>query len=150
MRPNLYRRRCFAWIAALAILLAALTPAMHHGLMNAGFMNHIFTAQSSHRFAVMDQICSVHGTFLSPAAAANVTAAAQDGSHPGAPSDDAAHFGHCAFCSASGVAVGLPPADIAPVALLAGAAVRPILYLHAPYPLFAWAARQARAPPAYS
>lgn len=148
MRPNLHRRRCFAWIAALAILLAALTPALHHGLMNHGLMNHVGATHSASRFAVMDQICSVHGTVFNPAAAA--AAAAKDGSHPGAPSDDAAHFGHCAFCSASGVAVGLPPADVVPMILLAGAAMRPLLYLHAPTPLFAWSARQARAPPVYS
>jgi len=56
------------------------------------------------------------------------------------------HLDHCALCGLAGQAMAPPPvvAVAMPVKQLAEP---PTLFLHAPRPLFAWAAAQARAPP---
>jgi hypothetical protein len=57
------------------------------------------------------------------------------------------HFEHCPFCfTHAGSFATLPiPEFIFP--LTGAAAAAPPLFLHAPRPLFVWAAPQARAPP---
>lgn len=58
----------------------------------------------------------------------------------------AMHLDHCALCGLAGQAMAPPPLVTAPT-LIETLADRPALFLHAPRPLFAWAAAQARAPP---
>ncbi len=73
--------------------------------------------------------------------------AAVGDTEPPQPAQAAAvHLDHCALCGLAGQAMVPPPLVAAPT-LIEPLADRPALFLHAPRPLFAWAAAQARAPP---
>lgn len=67
--------------------------------------------------------------------------------HAPAPGDHGLHVEHCPFCfTHAGSFATLPiPEFIFP--LTSAAAFAPQRFLHAPRPLFVWAAPQARAPP---
>jgi hypothetical protein len=69
-----------------------------------------------------------------------------------APSPDASgsvvDMSNCPACCHLGHSAGLPPAPLALAAFIGGAHAVPALFLHAPRPLFAWAAAQPRGPPA--
>jgi len=56
----------------------------------------------------------------------------------------------CPFCSASALAHALPPPACEPLRLDAAERPVPLLFLHAPRPLFAWASARSRAPPSAS
>ncbi|MDB5805399.1 MAG: hypothetical protein JWN73_2721 [Betaproteobacteria bacterium] len=118
-------RRFAAWLATFAILLAALAPAVSHAMaaVRGG--------------ASWVEVCTATGPAL-------VKVAGEQ-----APVKDSApsHFDHCPFCFTHTGAAGLPPA-VAAVPVVTGATALPELFLRAPRPLFAWAAAQARAPPA--
>lgn len=123
MRLAAVVRRRIAWIALLAILVAALAPAM----------NHAFAADLD----PTDWVCA-----QGPAK----TAYPGDGGAPLAPK--ASHIDHCPYCSPHGASVALPAAsstDLLPV--VAAAFPVPSLFFHAPRPLYAWTSTQPRAPP---
>ncbi|MDY7579618.1 DUF2946 domain-containing protein [Herbaspirillum sp. RTI4] len=133
MSRSSLRRRCFAMIASLAILMASLVPTIHSAL----------AASSPDQFSSLTEICSVQGIkYLTPAG---------DVVKDSAPPKGSAHFEHCAFCCASPAGPGLlPPVGTMPLPLVSGALVLPPLFLHSPRPLFAWHVAQARAPPVLS
>ncbi len=56
----------------------------------------------------------------------------------------------CAFCSPSAASDALPPASCEPARLDPPSGLVPLLFLHAPRPLFAWTLAQSRAPPSAS
>lgn len=87
--------------------------------------------------AAWAEICTPQGTRL--------LAAADDGQASGTV-QGGSHLDHCPLCGLSGDAP-LPPAAANAVAVTAPRALLPRLFLHAPRPLFAWAAAQPRAPP---
>jgi hypothetical protein len=120
--------RLTAWIAAFAILLAALAPSISHALAakrNAG--------------APWNEICSV-----SDASKAGF------GKTAPAPADQLSHLKHCPFCSMHGGTTGLPPSEHIALIPASGDEIRPARYYQSPRPLFVWAAAQSRAPPVLS
>lgn len=127
MRAVRAHRRLTSWIAALAILLASLAPALSHALASATGSNWI-------------EICTTQGS--------RWIQAGQDGSER-APSS--AHvLEHCPYCSLQAPTLGLPPVTHRvhlPVQL---SHVVPLAFLGAPRTLHAWVSAQPRAPPLFS
>jgi hypothetical protein len=127
MREFRVHRRLTSWIAALAILLASLAPALSHALASATGSNWI-------------EICTTQGS--------NWIQTSDDGSE-GAPAS--AHvLDHCPYCSLHAPTLGLPPAsDLAQQPLRLSQEV-PLAFLSAPHTLHAWVSAQPRAPPLFS
>lgn len=124
--------RCTVWIACFTILLASLAPSISHAVAAA-------TGDSNSWI----EICTVAGNKL-----VNV-----DTSHnhqTPAPADKATHLEHCPFCLNHAVSTVLPPEADFVVPVIEGSHVLPSLFYQASRPLFAWAAAQPRAPPAFS
>lgn len=119
-------RRFAAWIAALAVLMAALAPALSH-------------AMASGQGADWIEICSAQGTKWLPG----------EGDDSGAPTTIHA-FEHCPYCSVHAQTGDLPPVvpTVTPVAGLRE--VAPRAFLAAPRTLHAWVSAQPRAPPLFS
>ncbi|HOB94852.1 MAG TPA: DUF2946 domain-containing protein [Aquabacterium sp.] len=113
-------RHCLARVLLCALVVAALAPGLARAL-----------AFAQGQVAPWSVVCSAPGDT------------------PGTTDHDAAHLmEHCAWCG--GHAGTLAPPPVAG-AVLQHPALRhavPALFLHAPRPLPAWAAAQARAPPA--
>jgi len=127
MRSLPARRIVFTWIAALAVLLATLAPAVAQALAAASGRGWF-------------EVCSA-----SDGAATQAGPARKDG----APEPAAPHpFEHCPYCALH--------ADLAPpsapsgwTAAAASAFVeRPAAFLDAPKRFWIWSAAQPRAPPA--
>lgn len=122
-------RRHLSWIAALAILLAALAPWISQARGSAGF------AQLMSDWPAWQAICS----------ATAATDPAKD--MPGTGGAD--HGAHCPFCLPHPGDLGLPlaalPAPVLPDAAMAGLPQR---FLQAPATAHAWRSSQPRAPPA--
>ena len=124
-RQNL---RSLAWLACLAILLNALMPTIAHAV-----------AASQDEPALWGVICSASGTKFVPAPF-DLPADKK--------SDTGSMMAHCPYCLMhAGSAGPLPQAPSMPIAP-ALKHVMPELFYLAPYPLFAWATAQPRAPPA--
>lgn len=128
MRAPRTHRRLTSWIAALAILLASLAPALSHAVASATGSNWI-------------QICTAQGS--------KWIQAGEDGSEQ-APAS--AHvLDHCPYCSLHAPTLGLPPAKalahLPPVGLSHEV---PRAFLSAPRTLHAWVRAQPRAPPLFS
>lgn len=130
MGMTLFTRRFAAWIACLAILLAALAPSISQAVANA-------KQESGSGWA---EICSVAGIRF-----VQVDAGAPD---DGKSAGKAMQMEHCAFCSTHAGSVGLPPSPIMPLPVASGTAIFPALYYQSPAPLFIWSTAQSRAPPA--
>jgi len=115
-----HRRRTTALVALLLFVLATLAPGVSRAM-----------AHVQGQVAPWAQICST-----------SAPASAPQGS------DLAAHMmDHCPLCALQADQPALP--TVATPAALAPALRQsvPALFLHAPRPLFAWAARLARGPP---
>lgn len=120
-----HRLRRFSSIAFFAIFGLAFAPAISQML-----------AQNS---MPGSEICSVQGR----------PSLALDDSLDGAPVQHTAagHLGHCPLCGLSATAV-LPPPQAPSLVLPVGLRdAVPVLFLHAPRPLFTWHTSQPRAPP---
>lgn len=127
MRAVRAHRRLTSWIAALAILLASLAPALSHALASATGSNWI-------------EICTTQGS--------KWIQAGEDGTER-APAS--AHLlEHCPYCTLHAPVLGLPPAAaLAHLPLQLSHAV-PLAFLSAPRTLHAWVSAQPRAPPLFS
>ncbi|MGK5077674.1 DUF2946 domain-containing protein [Janthinobacterium sp. HLX7-2] len=130
---NTLTRRCAAWIACFAILLAALAPSISQAIANA-------KQESGSGWA---EICSVAGIRF--VQVVQVDDVAKEGSKSGGKS---MQMEHCAFCSTHAGSVGLPPSPVLPLPVASGTAILPALYYQSPAPLFIWSTAQSRAPPA--
>lgn len=134
MRPVLalmrHRLRRLCWIACLAIFGLALVPTLSHAFAHA-------QGQS-----VYTEICTPQGM--------KRIALGDDGSGPldAAPAAAASHLDHCPLCGLGSSPPLAPSSAAIRLAPLALSQPVPALFLHAPRPLFAWAAAQPRAPPA--
>lgn len=116
-------RQLTAWVALVALLLATLAPGIARAM----------TYANGDAWA-LGQVCSA--------------SAGPRNAGTGAPSGEAAHlFEHCPFCALHSDAIAPPPAPPAGFDAHWLAHQVPSLLLHAPRPLHAWAAIQARAPP---
>lgn len=113
-------RHRLAWVLLCALVVAALAPGVARAL-----------AFAQGQLAPWSVVCS----------------APNDGPSP-ADHDPAHLMEHCAWCGGHAHTLAPPPVDSV---VLQHPALRhgvPALFLHAPRPLPAWAAAQARAPPA--
>ena len=127
MRALRTHRRLTSWIAALAILLASLAPALSHALASATGSNWV-------------EICTTQGS--------KWIQAGEDGSEQAPASGHALE--HCPYCSLHAPALGLPPAtDLAQLPLGLCHEV-PLAFLSAPRTLHAWVSALPRAPPLFS
>lgn len=123
-------RRIAAGVATLALLLAALAPAVTSALASANDQHLRWTA-----------VCTSDGARLVPVPT----------DADGVPVAPERHvIDHCPFCApnAPGAAI-LPPAATA-LPAVSGPDFVPTLFLLAPRPLHAWAAAQPRGPPSAS
>lgn len=120
------------WFACFAILLSSLAPSISHAVAAATGMSNGWT-----------EICTVTGAKL---------VQLDDGQQSGlpAPIEKAVHFEHCPFCLNHAVSLGLPPTADFVLPSIDSSRVLPSLFYQASHPLFAWAAAQPRAPPAFS
>ena len=127
MRAIRAHRRLTSWIAALAILLASLAPALSHALASATGSN-------------WTEICTTQGS--------KWIQAGEVGSER-APAS--AHvLEHCPYCSPQVPTFGLPPVtELTPLPLQLSHEV-PLAFLSAPRTLHAWVSAQPRAPPLFS
>jgi hypothetical protein len=126
MRLAATTRRLATWIAALAILMAALAPALSHAL-------------GAQQAASWIEICSAQGSKWLPV------------DDDGSSKPKAAHaFEHCPYCTVHAQGLGLPPV-VPAVAHPAGLHdIAPQAFLAAPRTLHAWVSAQPRAPPLFS
>lgn len=133
-------RRCFAWIAFLAILLAACAPTLSQ------------LSRSQHAVAWV-QVCRAQGgtTWVALDAGGASQAGAPSGDPtPGAPTPLRGQphlLDHCPYCSLHTDA--LPPMPAMPRIAQAGVATPqvPRAFLHAPHTAHPWRPAQSRAPP---
>jgi hypothetical protein len=116
----------WAFIAIFAVVGMALAPTLSQAVMAASGVQwtEICSATGS-RWVQLDS--SAEPTTGGPAAMVDMS--------------------KCPACCHLGHSAGLPPAPLALPALIGGAHAVPVLFLHAPRPLFAWAAAQPRGPP---
>ena len=127
-----FTRRCAAWIACFAILLAALATSISQAVANA-------KQESGSGWA---EICSVAGIRFVQVLQAD------DGAADEKSGGKAMQMEHCAFCSTHAGSVGLPPTSpVLPLLVASGTAIFPALYYQSPSPLFIWSTAQSRAPP---
>jgi hypothetical protein len=125
-------RHLIAWIASLAILMAALAPAISHAVARG--------TGSSGSWA---EICSALG-----AKRVRIDDAASEPRIPAAPAEHA--FQHCPYCSFNAAAPGLPPTSALELRLPSLQFQAPALFLLAPATAFVWLSAQSRAPPVFS
>lgn len=125
------RQRGFVWLALWAMLAMALLPTVSHAL-----------AASQGGADRWTEVCTPQGTQW----------VSLDGQPAGdaVPQSVAGHMVDCPYCLPSSVVAGLPPVWPSPWLLSASGTEPPPLFRHALRTLFAWAAAQARAPPALS
>jgi hypothetical protein len=130
-------RRFAAWIALLAILLAAFAPSISH-------------ARAAAHGAAWTEICSTDGARMVriDAGQDGGQVGGQDaGPAAGGAGIDTSHLDHCPFCTTHGGApLALPGAEMT-LPAFSGQFARPFLFYHAPRPLPIWTAAQPRAPP---
>lgn len=128
MRVVRAHRRIISWIAVVAILLAALAPALSHALASATGAQWV-------------EICTAQGS--------KWIQVGEDGSESGTPAS--AHvLDHCPHCTLHAPNLGLPPVQhLAQLPLPLSHEV-PLAFLSAPRTLHAWVSAQPRAPPLFS
>ncbi len=122
-------QRFAAWIACLAILLAAFAPSV----------SHAWTLAQSANAAQME-ICSVMGVAHEKA---------PDGADPASASKSAptSHLEHCPFCAGHGVMPAMAPSAGFGLPVPEMSSGFPFLYYQAPHRLFVWSSAHSRAPP---
>jgi len=119
-QPPKPHRRTTALVALLLFMLATLAPGVSRAMV-----------QVHGQVAPWAQICSTAAPASAPQGA-----------------DLAEHMmDHCPLCALQADQPALATAAAASLLPLAIGHAVPALFLHAPRPLFAWAARQARGPP---
>lgn len=119
-----------SWMAALAILMAALTPSISPALSAKAGVSWI-------------DICTSLG-----AKWALPVADAADTANLAPVSDDVHPLEHCPYCSVHASAEALPAALV--VLALSRSDLLPTAFLAAPRLLYAWLSAQSRAPPPFS
>lgn len=132
MRMTKSMHRTTVWMAFCAILMASLAPSISHVVATAKGIPNGWT-----------EICTIFGAKL-----VKIGDDAPDSKLP-APKK-ATHLQHCPFCISHAVSLGLPPNTDFVIPVIKVPHVLPPLFYQASRPLFAWAAAQPRAPPAFS
>ena len=126
MRRIATRRSFAAWTALLAVLAAALLPALSHAFA---------PGRDATKWV---EVCSAMGPMA-------IEVPANGPGFPKAPK--ASDFEHCPFCSVQAAPAAILPPTVSVLALPAVSEPVPPLFLHAPHPLFAFLTAQPRAPP---
>jgi hypothetical protein len=121
------RSRLISWIACLAMLLAALAPAVSHALSS---VEHAGNAV---------EVCTMAGM--------QVVLLDADGGKIKPPLHKSMGMADCPYCASHANAIGLPTASAPILARLSPVVLAPSLFYHAARPLYAWAPAQSRAPP---
>ncbi|MCM8566404.1 DUF2946 domain-containing protein [Thauera linaloolentis] len=134
-----FRKRLHAWLAIVAMLVAALAPAVSRAMVDAEgqFLIDICSAGGTHRFAIP---AADAGLYLDAALA------------EGDDSDGSLleSLSACPYCGSHAAGVGLPPMERTALLVAGGVSERlPLLFLVAPRPLFAWSPSSPRAPPPF-
>jgi hypothetical protein len=130
MRIRRHTKQFTAWLACIAILLAALAPSISHALPAASGTNSFWA-----------EICSSTGPKMMKMAKGH-------GSNSSSPAEKGMHFEQCPFCLAHAGSFGLPPSPGFTFPVVNGTFELPPLLYRSPRPLFMWAAPQSHAPPA--
>ena len=129
-------RHITAWLAAMALLLGSLLPALSHAVVSAPAAGQGWV-----------QVCTVSGmAWVQQLPAASADSAAVNDN---APADPAAPvgMGQCSWCDTHGHPAGLPTvAQPLPLPQVFAGSV-PAAFLQSPRTLFVWVAAQSRAPP---
>ncbi len=126
-------RRITAWVALVALLAAALLPALTHA---------IGPARASVAWA--GDVCTAMG----PNAFVPSRPAGPSGSDPAAPASGGAHAEHCALCALSGIALAPAPDAAGWRPRVASSEGRVALVATMPSAPAAWPAARPRGPPA--
>lgn len=135
-------RHVTAWLAALAVLMAALLPALSHAV----------TARQAAANGGLIEVCTASGMAWINLGTASVPGVdAVSGAQPNLsentlPADTGMVMAGCDWCATHApgwslppvVALSLPPVQLADV---------PLAFLHAPRLLAVWASAHSRAPP---
>ncbi len=129
MRLDRTPRVLTSWIAALAILMAALAPSISHAL-------------SAKNGASLIEVCTSLGAKW----------VQLDGSSTDqAPVSGEVHsLEHCPYCSLHANAVAIPTKPVGLPLAISPSDHAPAAFLAAPRTLYAWASAQPRAPPQFS
>lgn len=125
-------RRLTLWLATLALVFAALAPALSHALARA-------TGASE-----MVEVCTVMGSRW-------VAVNADSNAGPADPMGAAASsFDHCPYCHLAGQGMAPPPAPPAQMQPPLGREGLPERFFSAACTAHVWRAAQPRAPPLFS
>lgn len=123
-------RRFVAWLACLAMVLSSLAPAISHAM-----------ASGQGSTSLLMEICSAAGN-------KSVIVTQLDFEKPSDNQDSkTAPMQHCPYCLTHAGSVGVISDAQLSIALPDASYSVPELFYHSPYPLFAWAASNPRAPP---
>lgn len=120
MRSLRAHRFVATWVAVLAVLMAALAPALSHAMGSSWV-----------------EICTVQGSKW---------VQVDEGGDNGAPTSTHP-FEHCPYCTLHVPVLGIPPVPVTLPLLLAPTDEFPLAFLAAPRTLHAWVSAQPRAPP---
>ena len=127
------QHRFIAWLAALAVLWGALLPVVSHAVV---------AHQVSDKGWV--EVCTATGMAWVNSADAGLASASDQ---PQGDSGSGMNMTTCDWCATHNPLTGLPTVPQPLVAPLMFGADVPAAFLHAPRPLFVWAAAHSRAPP---
>jgi hypothetical protein len=137
MFPRRIHRQLTGWLAAMALLLGGLLPVLSHAVVAAPANGQGWV-----------EVCTVSGMAwvkqVADATAADAGRGLQQ-SHtlPGSP----VAVDGCDWCATHNPLTGVPQLAGSPMAPLVFGPDLPPSFLHAPRPLFVWAAAHSRAPP---
>lgn len=118
-------RRLATWIAVLAVLMAALAPAISHALASDGSSAWI-------------EVCTAQGSRWLQADAER-----GEDSTPGTGQT----LKHCPYCNLHPNVLGIPPTPVMALPASESATAVPRAFLAAPHTLPVWTSAQPRAPP---
>lgn len=135
-------RHVTAWLAALAVLMAALLPALSHAVVAQMVAN-----------GALIEVCTTSGMAWVNLGTAPVPGAdAASGAQPNLsdntlPADTGMVMAGCDWCATHAPGWSLPPVAALSLPLPVQLADVPLAFLHAPRLLAVWAPAHSRAPP---
>ena len=127
-------RHVTAWLAALAVLMAALLPALSHAVMSR------LAATSGMAWVSADASSAVSADPVAPGQS-------QTGLQGSGSGDTGMVMAGCDWCATHAPGWSLPPVAALSLPLPVQLADVPLAFLHAPRLLAVWASAHSRAPP---
>lgn len=137
-------RHVTAWLAALAVLMAALLPALSHAVMSRlaatnGGLVEVCTV-SGMAWVSADALSAVSADTVAPGQS-------QTGLQGSGSGDTGMVMAGCDWCATHAPGWSLPPVAALSLPLPVQLADVPLAFLHAPRLLAVWAPAHSRAPP---